>query len=174
MSGPQLGRGAIGGYMYTPEASAAKVATIVRRILNGERAQDIPIDGAPTIPMFDWRELRRWNINENSLPPGSVVSFKELTLWQQHKWRIIGVGALTVLQTLLITFLLIERRRRRRANEARGNLAAIVESSDDAIISMSLDGRVLTWNSGAESMYATWLKRWSVRTCLSSHRRETS
>jgi PAS domain S-box-containing protein len=153
MSSPQIGHGVIGGYMYTPEASAAKVATIVRRILNGERAQDIPIEGAPTIPMFDWRELRRWNISENSLPPGSVVRFRELTLWQQHKWRIIGVLGLIALQTLLIVFLLLERRRRRKATEARRNLSAIVESSDDAIISLSLNGRVLTWNSGAESMY---------------------
>jgi PAS domain S-box-containing protein len=38
-------------------------------------------------------------------------------------------------------------------DEAAGILAAIVESSDDAIIGKDLNGVVLTWNKGAERMY---------------------
>ena len=43
--------------------------------------------------------------------------------------------------------------KRTRAEQTARRLAAIVESSDDAIISKSLDGIVLTWNQGAERMY---------------------
>ena len=42
---------------------------------------------------------------------------------------------------------------RRRAEEQIRRLAAIVESSDDAIVGKDLEGIVTTWNAGAENMY---------------------
>src|SRR5262245_42012606 len=41
---------------------------------------------------------------------------------------------------------------RSEAEEARARLAAIVESSEDAVIGMRLDGIVTSWNAGAETM----------------------
>src|SRR5258708_10320419 len=46
-----------------------------------------------------------------------------------------------------------ERRERRQAEAERTHLAAIVASCEDAILSESLDGTVLSWNAAAERMY---------------------
>ena len=49
--------------------------------------------------------------------------------------------------------ILIASPRRTAAEEMTSRLAAIVTSSDDAIIGKTLDGIVTDWNSGAEAIF---------------------
>jgi len=117
LSFANVGLGIVGGYVWTMEANAAKVAKLMLQVTNGAQAASIPVENAPAIPMFDWRQLRRWGINEDRLPPGSTIRFRESTIWQQYKWRIVVAVCVFCLQALLIGALLAERRRAARGRK---------------------------------------------------------
>ena len=64
---------------------------------------------------------------------------------------------------------------RERADEQRAHLAAIVESSQDAIIGTTLDSTILSWNAGAERLYgytAEQMRGRSIFTLVPSDRHE--
>jgi len=110
----QVGRGIVGGYLRTFETEGTRAGEIALRIANGARAQDIPIESATKVPIFDWRELHRWGVGENALPPGSVVLNRQLTLWESSKRYIIGGISLILVETLLIFGLVWQRAKRRK------------------------------------------------------------
>jgi len=112
----QFGSGAIGGRLYQEVEVGARAARAAIHILRGERPESIApqiLDAAS--PVYDWRELRRWNINEARLPTGSTVQFRQPSFWALYRGRILGVAALCLVQTGLIVALLLNRAQRRRA-----------------------------------------------------------
>ena len=114
-----LGHGIVGGSMVTFEEIGRKAAQLGIRMLAGEDAQTAAGSESPeATSMFDWRELRRWNISEKQLPPASVVRFKEATYWEQHYRLILGAGSLCALEAFLIGALLVQLRRRRLAERS--------------------------------------------------------
>lgn len=56
-------------------------------------------------------------------------------------------------EPLRMTGLLMDVTERRRADEIRSFMAAIVDSSDDAVIGKDLESRVVSWNAGAQRMF---------------------
>jgi len=113
-----LGSGIVGGNLALVELQGERAGTIAARVMQGERPAEIPISGTEmNRPMFDWRQLRRWGISERDLPQGSIVLFREPTVWDQYRAYIVtGITAMSV-QTLLIMGLLVNRRKRLRAEQ---------------------------------------------------------
>jgi len=113
-----FGKGIVGGYIKNFSVQAKTTAEMGLRVLKGIPIQEIPaIQKKDLEYMFDWRQLKRWSISENRLPPGSIVKFKELTTWDRYKGQIIGALILILFQTLIIFYLLYQRRIRLRAQE---------------------------------------------------------
>lgn len=109
----QMGRGIVGGALLPTQKLGALGADAALRILNGEKASAVKTpDVVLNSTAYDWRELRRWKISKNQLPPNSIVLFREPTAWEQYRWQIALACALILLQGALIAGLLYEHRRR--------------------------------------------------------------
>lgn len=65
----------------------------------------------------------------------------------------VAIVSLCIFQTVLVFLLFNSRRKRLQTEEERRALAAIIESSNDAILSETLDGTITSWNAGAEKLY---------------------
>ncbi|MGE3316721.1 MAG: CheR family methyltransferase [Planctomycetaceae bacterium] len=65
--------------------------------------------------------------------------------------RILPYRSHSALAGVVVT--LIDVTSLKQSQERVAALSAIVESSDDAIVGMTLDGRITTWNRGAEELY---------------------
>jgi signal transduction histidine kinase len=112
-----VGTGVVGGVLRGTSETGVRVGELARRILHGARADDLPIENARLVPTFDWRQLRRWDLEESRLPPGSDIRFRTLTAWESYKAYIIGTIVVVAAQLVLIGGLLAQRARRRRAEE---------------------------------------------------------
>ena len=109
-------RGVVGGPLMQTKVLGQQGAEAGLRILKGEKpnAADPPLVLFGQ-PVYDSRELRRWGISEARLPPGSIVHFRQPTLWEQYRWPIVAVAAIIPFQSILIGYVLIQGRRRRQA-----------------------------------------------------------
>ena len=124
----EFGLGAIGGRLYYPSRIGTEGGRIAVRILRGEAPESIPpsVNSFGT-PRYDWRELKRWKIDEARLPPDRIVEFREASLWEKYRGPVLGAILIASLQAFLIFRLLVNRAQRRRS-EAEASLIADISS----------------------------------------------
>ena len=161
--------GCIGGAYVDNLNLLTSTGSLAAQVLSGVRPEDIPIvrNSGPPVHV-DWRALQRWQISESAVPTGALLLHREPTLWERGRKYFIAGLAVMIAQTLLILGLFWQRARRRKAEIERWTatqlLVAIVDSSDDAIVSKSLDGVITSWNAGAERLFG-----YTAREALNQH-----
>jgi len=128
---------------------------IVQDALADERFADNPLVTAdPKIRFYAGAPL----INPGGHALGTLCVIdrvpRELSPEQQEALRALSRQVVTELELRrALTELERTAAERRESEEALSQLASIVESSDDAIISTTLDHTILSWNKGAEKIY---------------------
>ena len=115
----EIGNGVVGGPYQSQRRRGEFAAQASLRALRGERS-DVPsiVRTGFEPPVYDWRELSRWNIDAARLPPDAEVRFRPRSLWDDHRGEFFVIVAALLLELALIGGLLLERGRARRAERA--------------------------------------------------------
>jgi signal transduction histidine kinase/ABC-type uncharacterized transport system substrate-binding protein len=160
-----MGSGIVGGYMVVYEEQAKEAAALVVSLLNGASPTEFMPSSIAAKPLVDWRQIRRWKIDERRLPADTVVQFREPSLWDTHA-REISIGiALVLLQAVLISALLFERRSR------SATAAALAESQRQKNLATSA-ARLTVWSWTTEPVGASRQTRQRERSGVSMRARE--
>ena len=111
-----IGTGVVGGRAPSFEGIGRQAGTLVAQRLAGAPDGANPTTvRAPITLHVDWRQVKRFGIDEAAIPADAVLHFREPTFWEQYRAIAMAAIAIIVLQATLIGALLFERRRRRAA-----------------------------------------------------------
>jgi signal transduction histidine kinase len=99
-----FGDGAVGGYLLNFDKVGLISGEAAVKILKGANPASIKYSEKDYYEyMFDWRELKRWNIlGSDKIPAGSTLFFEEVHFFGKYRWIIFGAMLFLILQTMLI------------------------------------------------------------------------
>ena len=126
MSDTYIGHGIVGGYVLPFERQAKLTAQIVSRLLDGKKAQELSIETLAGVYMFDWHQLQTWHISESSLPSGSIVMFREPSVWERTRWIWITSLLIIAVLSVIAIYLQYSRKQLEAAKERQMQLSGLL------------------------------------------------
>jgi PAS domain S-box-containing protein len=152
-----MGSGITGGFLINHDSLGRRAAEIAIQWLRSGVMPDTRVISEPIGSYrFDWRQLKRWRIEEDSLPSGSRIEYKVFSIWDSYKKEIVAGISLILLQTFLIMGLLRSRHRRiRTEKELRKSEERFRTTFERSTIGKSLttpDGKFLRVNKAFADM----------------------
>ena len=131
MSDTYLGHGIVGGDLMNFQEQGKVTAQIVSELLEGKRAEDIPVEVLPSMLMFDWNELKRWHVPESRVPYGSIILYREASFWERPRW--FWVTALLIILTLsaLAAYLQYSQKQLKLAKEKERHLSGKLINAEE-------------------------------------------
>lgn len=110
-----LGRGIVGGKLTSAFLQGKKAGEIGMEILKGKSPHEIPIiKESPNEYMFDYRELKKFNISLNRLPMESRIINLPEGFFAKYKKTIITFGLIFVLSLIVIFVLALNISKRKK------------------------------------------------------------
>jgi len=114
-----LSTGIVGGYMIKASEQGNAAAELAARVLKGQPADEIPVVTDTTSSYyFDYQQLKRFGILTNSLPQGSHVINRPVSLYEQHKTFVWMAATSISVLTLLVFMLSFNIKMRGKAEKA--------------------------------------------------------
>jgi signal transduction histidine kinase len=131
MDDASIGRGTVGGDVLSWAADGNVAAGMALKILDGVKPAEIPIVRNNNVYLFDWRALRRWGFKESDLPPGSIVVFRELSIWERTRWVWISALLIILFLAAVATYLQYSRTQLKLARDAQSQLSGLLINAQE-------------------------------------------
>ncbi|HEX8893022.1 MAG TPA: ABC transporter substrate binding protein, partial [Terriglobales bacterium] len=147
-----MDRGGVGTADFDGSEQVSLAVNMAARVLSGERPENISVvNGTLHQVRVDWRQLRRWNIPESALPPGSVMLYREPTFWERDRKYIMAAVLVILAQSLLIAGLLWQRARKQKAEavlrESEKRFRVMADTTPSLIWIADQNGKITYLNS---------------------------
>ena len=142
-----LGLGIIGGKLNSGYYHGQTAANLLIEVFNGKSIEDIPVE-KETINkyMFDYKQLKRFNIKISRLPQGSIIINRPTIFYKVYAKELI-IGLLLII--IFIIFIIILSTSILRRKVAESSLSNLFESLPDMIKIIDSEGKYLYVNEVA-------------------------
>ncbi|QQZ62368.1 PAS domain-containing protein [Paenibacillus sonchi] len=133
-----LNHGAFGGSLISGKIQGQTSAELALRILQGERADELPVVTDSTMRIvYDYNELRHFGIPLNKLPEGSEIINKPFSFYETYRTLVLGISAafavLVVFILLLLFYVQLVKRMRSRLEKSNERFSLAAFGSDAVI-----------------------------------------
>lgn len=114
-----FGGGSMGGYILSFNKTGLLAGDIAVKILNGQDPNMVKVVESDYYDqLYDWRELKRWNLTGSKLIPGDgKIEFEEKNFINEYKWFITAGVLFLFMQSLLILNLIRLNRKQKIATQ---------------------------------------------------------
>lgn len=143
-----LGRGIVGGILTSGASQGETAAALVKRILQGQSADMIPIvKSSPNRPMFDHRLLVKYGIPTDRLPADSIIINQPFSFYDRYKMYLWSGALILAAQLVIILLLVWDIRKRHRVEDnlkqSKERYQQIFENIQDAYYEVNMNGTII-------------------------------
>ncbi|NLV25910.1 MAG: PAS domain S-box protein [Methanomicrobiales archaeon] len=113
-----IGKGTIGGSILSGRQQGVLAGRMVLEILNGTPADSIPVNlNDSTSYIFDAQVLKKFNIPQESLPPGSTLINKDKNILEMYFREVISTAIIFIILIISLVMLLYLMHQRRKTEK---------------------------------------------------------
>jgi PAS domain S-box-containing protein len=126
---------------------AVWASDITKRVFNGEDINTFEDTNFKNRHIYNWDQLIKWKIDENNLPPNSIIQNRVYTFYELYQRYIYGGVLLLLVESILILILFANINRRKKAEEtlriahvtleqSQAQWRSLTETSPDHILTL--------------------------------------
>lgn len=123
---------------------------VMVRLVGGDQDSPGATSGAWRV---HWEELKKWGVPENWIPMEAAVRLKEFSMWEEHRLAVLGIIAVVVIQSLLITGLFLNRATRLRAKREMAEGVELMNLAAKAAKAANLG--MWAWDVSSDDIWMT-------------------